>query len=294
MPNHLDLPGGGLEEAIAGCIGVRHELLYPGSSPPLGREDVLCAVSDYKGRYGDHPYSQIGLLLTSARELSAWLQRMAEIRTLRRFDRTMQYKSLRDKITSGNLREWLKAAGMITGVLVFFEIEDGLALMPEHYKPRGLKAHVAEEAARAVCLVGLARACFARRESDLVWVTDDDDIAPNPRQLVELRNYARGICDAYLPLGSLEVLRASESARGQDLVSLPDLVVGAVAEASNQLSKSGKSLEAWVGDALPDRAKAVLEWWCSSKVLQTRYVRISKGSPHPQVVAVRLTSSRLA
>jgi hypothetical protein len=288
MPNALDLPEGGLEEAIAGCLGLRHELKYPGSSPQLGRENLLVAVSDYKGRYGNHPYSQTGLLLASKVELDNWLGRLAQIRDSHEFRRTMEYKGLRDRHRSRLLPEWLRAAGRISGILVFFEVQDGLTLMPERYKPRGFKALVAEEAARVICLVGLTRACFARSGSALEWVTDDDDIVANSQLRGDLLRYAEGLCNAYLPIGELVLRTASEGNGGEDLVSLPDLIVGALAEASNSLSRSGKDLESWVGADLPLTAKPVLEWWCSDKALQTRYVRISEAGPGSQVSLVRL------
>lgn len=131
--------------------------------------------------------------------------------------RGVSYKTLRDRQQEQALLPLLEAADSIPGllltVLVDRDIENLFRLTEEERTEENLGIFVGwprgslEKLLRVVHLLSLLVAGLSRPEQNLVWITDEDEIAANESRLHELVTAFSNVASHYLPhtLGHLRV-----------------------------------------------------------------------------------------
>jgi hypothetical protein len=97
---------------------------------------------------------------------------------------------------------------------------------------------------RVVHLVGFFIAGLSRTGQDVLWITDEDEIAANDDRLRELTKLFGNISSHYIPhnMGHFRcgTTRSDDASRQlEDLASIPDLIAGALSEVVVTLNQQG-------------------------------------------------------
>jgi hypothetical protein len=150
------------------------------------------------------------------------------------------------------------------------------ALAPySHWKPIPL-----ERLLRVVSFISVLIAGVSSEGQDIIWFTDEDEIAPNADRLHDLvtilsSRLGNTLCHnlGHIRCGST----ASDSGNLQieDLTSIPDLVAGALYELFSEYSLGGITLNQIIVPTPPDlpyKAKSIMNWFSDSRLPLCRFV----------------------
>jgi hypothetical protein len=104
---------------------------------------------------------------------------------------------------------------------------------PELSKFPGWKPAIMERLLRVVHFISLFVSGLSRSSQDVLWITDEDAIAPNERKHGELTRIFGQICSQYLAhdLGHIRVSTTASDTGKRDVenfVALPDFAAGAL------------------------------------------------------------------
>lgn len=241
----LDRTDLGFLGKIGGCIAGA-EARHPGLIPELRDGKGLVAVSDYGGEHGTALWSTYCYVVAQLDDAARWAADTRPLRAKLLPDgRRMAFKRLGDRVRARALPSFLASANDLRGLLVCFAVQRKIAslftrgpLDPSRleYEPlRGYPAHVAEKVLRVTHLLALLVAGLSAADQDLVWLTDEDPMAPTPGHLRTLTDVIRRATAEVLP-HQMRHLRVA-TARGdpgdrsiEDLLAIPDLVAGMLAD----------------------------------------------------------------
>ncbi len=155
----------------------------------------------------------------------------------------MSYKALNDNVRLRSLIGYLEAADRLAGVLTSFAVDRRAthrfnesykpktafgALGPWASKPFGKLSRVGHLA--AIVIEGLRA-----DGQDLIWITDEDEIAPNPTKHAEATRFLGHILSSYCT-GDMGHFRFGTTASDpgdlliEDLAAVPDLAAGSLNE----------------------------------------------------------------
>ena len=158
----------------------------------------------------------------------------------------MSFKSLGDSRRQAVLYPFLQAAGNLRGVCVTFAIHRTVESLfvesevlnpktagfasPAHWTPKSF-----ERVMRIVHLLSILLAGLSSPGQHILWITDNDDIVANLNHHQDTVNLLANVASHYLThnLGRLRIATATSDAGDQqleDLLSIPDLVAGSIAE----------------------------------------------------------------
>lgn len=258
--------------------------------PSFDGSSTLLIGSDYSGESGDEPYIVYSFLIAGNLSWASWEPRRLALRkTIFPDDRRMSYKKLGDGYRRQFLRPILEAADELDGISISLAINKSApSIFPETviFDPsnrdfdafHNWKSSVREKAFTLLHLVGFLLAGLGKPGQDVIWFTDEDQIAANPAMLTSLTKALGWIASGYLDfdLGHLRCgTTSSDSGNRQieDLVCIPDLVAGAISEQfrssiANSI-KDDKIL--WIsGAGMKDKAQPIMFW------LATRQIRLKK------------------
>lgn len=220
----------------------------PDLLPDLRSATTLIVTSDYGGQHKESDFETYSFLIVPLGSgWSRWEQSRVRIRQAYRLHkRRMSYTTLRDRRRRQALDAFLGAVdampGLCMGVLVakpghsLFEPDSGAD--PPDDGPTLLTTYSAaarERLLRIVHLISLFIAGLSRPGQDVLWFTDEDEIAANPSRVRELTEAFGRVSGHYLP-HDMGHLRCGTTAcddgtlQIEDLASVPDLVAGALAE----------------------------------------------------------------
>jgi len=219
----------------------------PPALPDLTQSSLLFAASDYSGQHAEAPYQAYSIVLADLAGSQKWETSRRSIRARWLADgRRLSYKGLRDRHQEAALAPFLRAADFIPGLLLTVLVDRGIQNMfhlvegerdedsigPFAKWPRGSL----EKLLRVVHLLSLLVAGLSRPGQDLLWITDEDEIAANEQRLTELVLGFSNVASHYLThsLGHLRVgtTRSDTGSRDvEDFAAIPDLAAGAAAEA---------------------------------------------------------------
>lgn len=253
------------------------------SFPNLRLSQNLLLGSDYSGESSDAPYLVFSFIITSIEFWAKWEPMRLKIRKEIFSDsRRISFKSLGDNQKKRALIPILEAANSLEGLSfsvainkkskLFFSENASLDLGNPDFEPyRKWKRDVLEKAFIIVNFLGFLLAGLSKTGQNVLWFTDEDNIAANDQRISELTNLFAWICNEYIkfPLGHLRcgTSRCDNGTRQiEDFLAIPDLIGGALSE---QLKlKSGESPEFsgvfWMnrGD-FSDKTRTIT-WWFSS------------------------------
>lgn len=281
---HLDKPAFGMMNQISELVRFV-EGTNVDRVPDLQGGSTIVIGSDYSGEHSTSDYEVLSLVLTDIENAGLWAIARRHVReSFLKDNRRFAFKNLNDQTLFRALPSFLYAADLMPGLLVTVlthkEISSLFKLAgriessdPEIAAFPGWKPQVMERLLRVVHFISLFLSGLSRASQDVLWVTDEDAIAPNEskhRQLVEILGR---VCSHYLAhtLGHIRVATtASDIGKRdvEDLVALPDLAAGALADVITRYSRTGTLVGAGLVVPIPDGCRPktlhIMDWLSNS------------------------------
>jgi hypothetical protein len=281
----LDDPSFGLMYDFSQSIRSQ-EINDPGLLPDLRTGSTILVVSDYSGKHDTAFYESLSFLLADIECCTVWEEKRHRLR--RRFltdGRRMAFKNLNDKERKKALPYFLGAADSIPGlsatVLIDKRIESlfsksgGIDRSQPELEPYAHWRKTSfEKMLRVVHFISFFIAGLSRKNQDIVWVTDEDEIAANEQRLRELTEIWGIVISNYLQ-HNLRHLRCGTtklddgSRQLEDLASIPDLIAGTLTEVFTAQQNEGlmptrNLLIVPPARGLSSKAMEVISWFANS------------------------------
>ncbi|HSU55227.1 MAG TPA: hypothetical protein VLT36_14305 [Candidatus Dormibacteraeota bacterium] len=244
---------------------------FDGSSPIL-------VASDYSGASNEEPYVVYSFLITTGKAWASWEETRLQLRkhTLPD-DRRMSYKKLGDVYRRNLLKPLLSAADQMDGLAISLAISKAAPSIfppegpidlnnPEFSAFRSWKRETLDKAFLVIQTIGILVAGIAKEGQDVLWFTDQDEVAANPAMLTALTRALAWVSSNYLQF-SLGNLRCGTTAcdngtrQIEDFVCIPDLIAGALSEqfrSSAQLGISDDRVLWLSGAGMKEKAQEIL------------------------------------
>ena len=232
---------------IFGDILDKADAKHPNSFPSVARGNTLFIAADFSGQDKVQHYEVYSFLVFDLDCARHWMKMRADLRasmSLRK--RRMSFKALNDARRREALIPFLKTADTLDGCLISFAVsknrqslfEGELGQQSEELKP--WKPKVAEQVLRVAHFMALLTARYSLPGQNMMLFVDEDAIASNDAQLTSLTKVAGNVASHYLDHGLGQVrVGTSRSENGdlilEDLLAIPDLAAGTVAEISRKL-----------------------------------------------------------
>lgn len=224
--------------------------------PDLHEGSTLLVMSDYSGQHTTAKFESLSFLIADFEKCDVWEQKRHLWRQRNLPDgRRMAFKSLKDGFKERALEEFLEAADNIVGLSVTILVRKDIKTLfgtderinwqnPELAPYRHWPEHTFEKMLRVVHLLSFFTAGFSRPNQNVLWITDEDDIAANESRLRELTKILGNVSSHYVThnLGHLRcgTTKSDDGSRQlEDLASIPDLVAGMLAEAVSEQRSQG-------------------------------------------------------
>ena len=220
--------------------------------PDLRDSDNIFVVSDYAGHHNKRArYELFAFLLVDPYRWAAWESQRLALRQSVLTGRTMSFKGLHDGVKRRAMPQFLSAADYIRGALFVFAIHKGHAslfsrdtkldmkspeLLPfSHWRPAAF-----EKLLRSTHFLSFLVAALSREGQQILWYSDEDDIAPNSgatdrNRTGELGQLWRTILPNYTPHRIPQIIIGTEKDDDEtcslsDFLAIPDLAAGAWCE----------------------------------------------------------------
>ena len=281
---------GSLDELSATLA--RESLLGRTVLPNLRRTDTLFVMSDYAGAHPDSTHEVYSFFILDPHYLGHWDQvREQARRGGLGFKRRMSYKSLHDRKRRTSLPKFLGAADRVESLLASFVVSKRIGTLfqtgvvsdqPTEFERLATrwKPTVRERMFRIFYFASLLLAGLSAPNQDIIWFTDEDEIVPNTERLTDAVTLFANLSSHFLghALGQLKIGTArsdSGDRRLEDLLAIPDLVAGALAELvtvharegivlpenivshAPRISRMAENILAWVALRLGSRLKSL-------------------------------------
>ena len=227
-----------ISDAIATVTHVADNL------PGLRTSPTLLMFSDYGGAHRGARYEVLSYLITSATGITNFERGRRELRqTGLDSRRRMSYKALNDNMRLRSLPSYLRAADTIEGLVINFAIDkQAMPRLTESHQPKTAFGSLGPWSSRSfgkLARVGHLGAIIVEgargSHQNLVWITDEDEIAPNPHKHAEATKVVATLLTAYLTadMGHLR-FGTTASDNGdlliEDLTAIPDPAAGGLNE----------------------------------------------------------------
>lgn len=274
----LSRPDFGLSDVISDRISAAGPQLENCVSS-LRVAPTLVMFSDYGGAHKDARFEVMSFLVTSPVGLSRFV---AERRRLRQgplgAERRMAYKALGDKVRLRCLPAYLEVADLLSGLLINFCIDKNAAhRLGEEYRAETAFGNLAPWASRSFRklttighLAGIVVEGLRGDGQNLIWITDEDEIAPNPAKHAEATRILVHWLSCYCtgPMGHFRFGTTASDPGDlhiEDLASLPDLAAGCLNEILTYLyrhpeSHSVERLFVPTDGGVPGKARNIAAW----------------------------------
>lgn len=242
---------------------------------------TLFLGSDYGGEHQTARYQVLAYLLVCLDGCVDWESKRSALRNRFLKDgRRISYKNLGDKKRQIVLPRFLKAADSIPGLLFvllidkniesLFQTSGKFPLDSENFKEFShWNVDSFEKLMRVVHFASFFVAGLSAPYQDLLWFTDEDAIVPNDDRLYDVVEIFKRVSSHYLQHNlkhiKIGTTRSDTGKRDiEDLVSIPDLVSGAICEIMSSYKRSGDILRFGFTlprpDTLSAKALYILNW----------------------------------
>ncbi len=259
----------GVTDGVASVLS-QLELAKPGVLPNLRSGPTLVLASDYGGQHASAAHETFSFLLADLEYCRSWNEmRMSVRRRFLRDNRRMSYKGMNDRRKRSALLPFLDSAnsivGLLTTVLIEKEFASGLSFEGQECDsvPEAVcrwPAHVIRKFTWVTHFGAVLVAGLSNEGQNLLWFTDEDDIAANDSRIIDATPLVARILSAY-QAHDMSHLRfgTTKCDNGnlfiEDFAAIPDLAAGALAE----LPKVGAVRTPLCGH-IPLKALHVLSW----------------------------------
>jgi hypothetical protein len=290
----------GVTAAVASALS-QLDLARPGSLPDLRSGPTLLLASDYGGQHKSATHEAFSFLLADHMYSWFWNEMRTEVRKrFLRDNRRMCYKGMNDRRKVSALLPFLDAANAVAGALVTVLVEkefaSGLRLGEGERDslPGTVRPWPVPLLRRFIWITHLASALVAglsAKGQNLIWITDEDDIAANDRRIIEATPLVAGILSDYLAhdLGHMR-FGTTKCDSGdlfvEDFAAIPDLAAGALVEIPKAgVVHRGYGLRTPLRGRVPPKALNILSWLGARQISALRKVSlvVTKGDSSKQV-----------
>jgi hypothetical protein len=249
----------------------------------LRASPTLIMLSDYGGAHKGARFEVISFLVTTPRGASTfWAGRQRLRQGQLGTERRMSYKALGDKVRLKCLPAYLDVADHLTGLLISFCIDKNAAYrLSEEYQTATAFGKLAPWAPRAFRklttighLAGIVVQGLRSDGQDLVWITDEDEIAPNPDKHAEATQIFGHLLSSYCtgPMGHFRFGTTASDPGDlhiEDLASVPDLAAGCLNELLTYMyphpdSPAVERLFVPTGGGTPAKSRTIAAWLAGS------------------------------
>lgn len=265
----------------------------PGALPCFDGATQLLVGSDYGGQHAGSKYESLAFVVADAKALGPWLDAQRRCRETHLPDgRRMSFKSLSDRMRATALPDFLSAADLIPGLLLvvlfdkrigsIFAPDDKQAELPEEFRQLlEWPARTLEKMLRVCHILALVLAGLTRERQNILWITDEDEIAANIARHTLLTRAFGNIASHYLEhgLGHLRVATTVSDTGSRDLedfVAVADLAAGAVCHVLNSYDSTGLSKVPGIvippPSGSPQKVERLLNWFSNDRPLLRRFV----------------------
>lgn len=220
---------------------------YANSLPNFENSQSLILVSDYSGETEGSPYQVLSFLLVGINDCIVWNKERNNFRK-KHFsnNRRMAFKNLNDNQRRKALIPFLETANQLPGLLFSIAIDHSIDTLFDGNAPLDLdnpdfqefitwKPKVLEKAFRIVHFAAFLTAGFSSPNQNVLWFSDEDNIAANFSRLTQLTKVFASVLSNYLG-HYLAHIRCGTTKNDdgslliEDFASIPDLVAGAISE----------------------------------------------------------------
>lgn len=239
------IPEENLNKAFPWVQGVKSALSTIHMHPFDGNHIIV--GSDYSGSHAKSKYLIYTFLLADEERSSYWPKARHYWRKIYLADgRRLSFKALNDRIKRRSLQPFLETFRYVFGSCIsiavhknYSNMSSGESTLDFWRQIHGLKAKwrptAFEQMIRTAHLFTLLIGHFSRPHQDITWITDEDEIVANDDRLSDIMDFTAQFSKLYIP-HKLGVFAMNTSAYGgisrvyEDIVILPDLIAGALAE----------------------------------------------------------------
>lgn len=307
--NRLNNPAFGLMNTLSDSIAsVSNDSI--GVLPDLRKGQTILIGSDYGGQHQGVNYQSLSYLFADVEQCGDWLYHREEVR--RRYlkdGRRFSYKALNDNQRKRALFPFLQAANSIPGLSVTLLIDRRIRSLfqedstDERQQFQSWQSASVEKLLCVLHFAGLFVAGLSTPNQDILWITDQDEIAANPQRLEQMVNVFATIASHYLS-HDLRHLRIATTASDtgirdiEDFVALPDLVAGCLTEILSSYSSYAyldSSIILPPKQNVSAKATAIANWFSDSSQPLKRLVYVideNEASRKFRVTNVRFWGTR--
>lgn len=279
--NRLAQPQFGLGHRISEAIA-DHERSGSGVLSDVREGPEVLVACDIGGDHREAEYRAFGYLVAEIGSSEGWMEQRLALRHAKLPDgRRMSYKSLRDGMRKGALPWFLQAASALQGNLVIFLVSrdiptlfsdpGDMKLLPELVvAERGWNQSAFARLLTVGTFGALLVAGLVDKGQDILWLTDQDEIAPNPLKHNHAGHVICHCIERYGPdhrgqLTFISTEGAFDHCFREDLTAIPDLAAGALVEAFSVPKRREVPIRARAADrSLSEKARVVLRWLSST------------------------------
>jgi hypothetical protein len=254
--------------------------------------------SDYGGAHKGARYEVFSYLVTTPVGLSGFDAERVQLRRAGLgVERRMAYKALNDNVRLRSLTGYLEAADRLAGVLITFAVDKrAVHRFTESYKSEtafGSFGPWTEKSfgklSRAAHLAAIVIEGLRADGQDLIWITDEDEIAPNPTKHAEATRFLAHILSSYCT-GDMGHFRFGTTASDpgdlliEDLAAVPDLAAGSLNEILSRVGLHPESptvARLFIADdgRAPLKVKHIANWLSGpSGTLKKANIVVDEGS----------------
>lgn len=205
----------------------------------------LVVSSDYGGSHTGSAFDVYSILIGDLSLCGEWFEARSGIRNqFLRNDRRMSYKTLNDRQRQRALGPFLAAADLIPGLCVSLAVSKNVGSLfqkdigpvnPELKECLSWRKNLSERTFRVIHFVSAFVALLSRPGQDVLWFTDEDEIAANEERLTIFTKVWANVLGHYA-IHTLGHLRCGTTKCDtglndiEDLTAIPDLAAGAVSD----------------------------------------------------------------
>lgn len=234
------------------------DLSDAGSLPCLDSSNDLLLGTDYGGQHSSSHFESFAFVITGFELLGPYLQSMKGVRARQLPNgRRMSFKALNDKQRMAALPDYLATIDLVHGLVLVVLVDKRIESLfdpngrlastePEFSGLRG-KPKTIEKLLRVCHFASLLVAGLSRPGQNLLWLTDQDDIAANLDMHHQLVDIFGNIASHYLEhtLGHLRIATTAsdtDSRTVEDFVSIADMAAGAIGDVVNSYRRENNPM----------------------------------------------------
>lgn len=272
-------PRFGLANRISDAIASL-EWREPDSLIDVRKSRELVLACDFGGAHAEARYEAFAFLLGAISQAGPWMIQREEVRERLLNGRgEMSYKGLNDARRQRALAPFLITANLFPGNLVVVMVNKRLkrlfdnpgdgVLFPELVSAvRNWNVKSFHRLLLVATLGALLTSGLAGSTQDLLWVTDQDEIAPNPTKHDHAGHVIHHCLSRYAPAlrGMLTFAMTEANASNfllRDAVGIADLAAGCMVDALGACEGGSAERSLWVCPtaALARKARVIVDWF---------------------------------